>query len=43
MTPIVYEGANKPTEKKWANAITEDGSMWVWIPRYAYQYNKWIP
>ena len=36
MTPIVYEGANKPTEKKWANAITEDGSMWVWIPRYAY-------
>ena len=36
MTPIVYEGANKPTEKKWANAMTEDGSMWVWIPRYAY-------
>ena len=25
------------TDKKWANAITEDGSMWVWIPRYAYQ------
>ena len=25
------------TAKKWANAITEDGSMWVWIPRYAYQ------
>ena len=22
--------------KKWANAKTEDGSMWVWIPRYAY-------
>lgn len=22
---------------KWANAITEDGSMWVWIPRYAYK------
>ncbi|MFR0921548.1 MAG: hypothetical protein ACLSG7_00255, partial [Clostridia bacterium] len=21
--------------KKWANAKTEDGSMWVWIPRYA--------
>ena len=36
MTPIVYIGENKPTEKKWANAITEDGSMWVWIPRYAY-------
>ena len=25
------------TAKKWANAITEDGSMWVWVPRYAYQ------
>ena len=24
-------------DKKWANAITEDGSMWVWVPRYAYQ------
>jgi type IV pilus assembly protein PilA len=23
--------------KKWANAKTEDGSFWVWIPRYAYQ------
>ena len=22
---------------KWANAITEDGSYWVWIPRYAYR------
>ena len=32
------------SNKKWANAITEDGSMWVWIPRFAYQiesgYNK---
>ncbi len=31
--------------KKWANAKTADGSMWVWIPRYAYSiaeenYNK---
>lgn len=27
---------------KWANARTEDGSMWVWIPRYAYKikYNN---
>ena len=24
------------TSKKWANAKTSDGSMWVWIPRYAY-------
>ena len=22
---------------KWANSTTEDGSMWVWIPRYAYK------
>lgn len=22
---------------KWANARTQDGSMWVWIPRYAYK------
>ena len=23
--------------KQWANAVTEDGSMWVWIPRFAYR------
>ncbi|MEG0522242.1 MAG: hypothetical protein RR594_07300 [Clostridia bacterium] len=23
--------------KKWANAKTADGSMWTWIPRYAYR------
>ena len=22
---------------RWANAITQDGSMWVWIPRFAYK------
>ena len=27
-------------EKKWANAETEDGSMWVWIPRFAYRVNS---
>ena len=26
--------------KKWANSQTEDGSMWVWIPRYAYKVNE---
>ena len=26
--------------KKWANSQTEDGSMWVWIPRYAYRVNE---
>jgi prepilin-type N-terminal cleavage/methylation domain-containing protein len=24
-------------DKEWANARTKDNSMWVWIPRYAYQ------
>ena len=27
-------------DKKWANAETKDGSMWVWIPRYAYKINS---
>ncbi len=27
-------------KRKWANAKTNDGSMWVWIPRYAYKINK---
>ena len=26
--------------KKWANAQTQDGSMWVWIPRFAYKVNN---
>lgn len=26
--------------QKWANAQTKDGSMWVWVPRYAYQITK---
>ncbi len=25
------------SKQKWANAITKDGSYWVWIPRYAYK------
>ena len=24
-------------QSKWANTKSEDGSMWVWIPRYAYK------
>ncbi len=28
------------SSKQWANAKTEDGSMWVWIPRYAYQISS---
>ena len=39
MTAIKYVGedAESQTGSKWANAITQDGSMWVWIPRYAYK------
>ena len=28
------------TAKKWANAQTADGSLWVWIPRYEYQISS---
>ncbi len=28
---------NGTQAKQWANAMTKDGSLWVWIPRYAYQ------
>lgn len=43
MQPIKYVGEDESTagwkdnKSKWANAITSDGSMWVWIPRYAYK------
>ena len=30
----------KAEEKKWANAKTQDGSMWVWIPRFAYRVDN---
>ena len=26
--------------RRWANAETQDGSMWVWIPRYAYKIDS---
>ena len=32
-----YEYGTEGSKKKWANATTEDGSMWVWIPRFAYK------
>lgn len=43
--PPVLKGEMKPIRyatqiqegSKWANAMTADGSMWVWIPRYAYK------
>ncbi|NLM63382.1 MAG: DUF5011 domain-containing protein, partial [Mollicutes bacterium] len=49
MTPIKWNGTTEVTttendsdwydysEKRWANAKTEDGSYWVWIPRYGYK------
>ena len=44
MTPIKYTGLGANTSEqsgsKWANAITVDGSMWVWIPRYAYKITE---
>ena len=44
MTPIKYTGPGANTEEqagsKWANATTADGSMWVWIPRYAYKITE---
>ena len=48
MTPIKWDGSSwieteesdpdwyDYSAQKWANAKTSDGSMWVWIPRYAY-------
>ncbi len=32
-----YDYGKTPDTKKWANAKTADGSMWVWIPRYVYK------
>ena len=29
--------ANGDKTAMWANAVTEDGSQWVWIPRYSYK------
>ena len=44
MKPVKYTGPDANTEEqkgsKWANAITSDGSMWVWIPRYAYKITE---
>ena len=42
MKPIKYIGPEADTQggSKWANAMTTDGSMWVWIPRYAYKITE---
>ena len=38
--PDWYSYGTTADTRKWANAITEDGSIWVWIPRYAYQISS---
>ena len=42
MKPIKYVGPEADTQggSKWANAMTSDGSMFVWIPRYAYKITE---
>lgn len=35
-----YSYDEEGKDNKWANAQTEDGSMWVWIPRFQYKINK---
>lgn len=52
LTPVKWNGTDwiKTTSsdpdwydynnKEWANAMTSDGSMWVWIPRYIYKISS---
>ena len=35
-----YKYGIEDSDRKWANAQTKDGSMWVWIPRFAYKVNS---
>ncbi|MCL2859736.1 MAG: type II secretion system GspH family protein [Oscillospiraceae bacterium] len=49
MTPVAWDGAGNEitphtqsewydyANQQWANAKTDDGSYWVWIPRYKYK------
>ena len=39
MTAIKYIGESQEGNK-WANAMTADGSMFVWVPRYAYKITE---
>ncbi len=44
-TEIIVTESNKDKwynykQKRWANAKTEDGSYWVWIPRYEYSIDS---
>lgn len=35
-----YKKTSNDDTSQWANSKTEDGSMWVWIPRFAYKINN---
>lgn len=39
MNPVKYVGQEQEGNK-WANATTADGSLWVWIPRFAYKITE---
>ena len=34
---VAGDNINDSKNSKWANAVTDDGSYWVWIPRYEYK------
>ena len=36
---IAASGADDSTVSRWANAVTDDGSYFVWIPRFKYKVN----
>ncbi|MCL2860276.1 MAG: hypothetical protein FWF46_06985 [Oscillospiraceae bacterium] len=37
---VAQTGTTDGQTSRWANAITDDGSYWVWIPRFAYEITK---
>ena len=36
----INNNRNYFNSSKWANTMTEDGSIWVWIPRFAYKIDN---
>ncbi|MCL2860343.1 MAG: hypothetical protein FWF46_07335, partial [Oscillospiraceae bacterium] len=40
-TDVTANGAT-PNTSNWANAMSNDGSYWVWIPRYAYKITYYV-
>ncbi|MCL2860277.1 MAG: hypothetical protein FWF46_06990 [Oscillospiraceae bacterium] len=37
---VAQTGTTDGKTSRWANAKTDDGSYWVWIPRFAYEITK---